>query len=242
MNLSQFNFKMIATISLLMMTQHNPNRSEKKPQRIGAILYTDKDTKKVFFLGYGEFVGCESPPDYVRGCVYLVRQSNGMNPKLRLDSGKIVWGCECWWGGESETRQELKEKKQKGYEVVEVDIDEVRKRQPAPLPVVTTLYGSNYAEKMAEIKQTATLILEDVQKVSEGMIEFYYLKTADEYIFTAKPKLQHLEEIKRSDNPPFFDMMRSDMVMRLFCSYPRDAKDTLKKLRILCNKPEVDNL
>lgn len=20
------------------------------------------------------------------------------NPRIRLDDGRIVWGCECWWG------------------------------------------------------------------------------------------------------------------------------------------------
>lgn len=22
----------------------------------------------------------------------------GKNPKIRLDDGREVWGCECWWG------------------------------------------------------------------------------------------------------------------------------------------------
>ena len=43
------------------------------------------------------------------------------NPKIRLDSGKVVWGCECWWGPEEVVKKTLE-----GYIVVEVDVDEVR--------------------------------------------------------------------------------------------------------------------
>jgi len=40
------------------------------------------------------------------------------NPRIRLDSGKIVWGCECWWGDEAGF-----DKKYAGAEIVLVDID-----------------------------------------------------------------------------------------------------------------------
>jgi len=28
---------------------------------------------------------------------------NLLNPKIVLDSGKVVWGCQCWWTDESKT-------------------------------------------------------------------------------------------------------------------------------------------
>lgn len=45
------------------------------------------------------------------------------NPKLLLDSGKVVWGFECWWGSEEKIRDSIGSRR-----VVDVDIDEVRAR------------------------------------------------------------------------------------------------------------------
>jgi hypothetical protein len=45
-----------------------------------------------------------------------------LNPRIRLDDGKVVWGCECWWGDEEAVDQQYE-----GWTVVMKDIDEVRK-------------------------------------------------------------------------------------------------------------------
>lgn len=43
---------------------------------------------------------------------------NGMNnPKIKLDTGEIVWGCQCWWGAESGAQKFIA-----GREVVAVAI------------------------------------------------------------------------------------------------------------------------
>jgi hypothetical protein len=44
-----------------------------------------------------------------------------LNPRIRLDSGQFVWGCECWWGDE-----EGFEKKYKDATIVVDNIDEVK--------------------------------------------------------------------------------------------------------------------
>lgn len=41
--------------------------------------------------------------------VYLGHQTGGPlgnypNPKIKLDNGSIVWGCQCWWGPEEEIK------------------------------------------------------------------------------------------------------------------------------------------
>jgi len=59
------------------------------------------------------------------------------NPRIRLDSGKCVWGCECWWGPEAALRKEYE-----GYELREVDIEEHRRESggggvPSMLVVTT---------------------------------------------------------------------------------------------------------
>jgi hypothetical protein len=88
--------------------------------RIGAIL--GANDKVVNFLGYGTYDGDHVPPGEVGGF------NIGMpNPKLVLDSGKVVWGCECWWGGEERIKSELERYKQAGLDVREVDIDDARR-------------------------------------------------------------------------------------------------------------------
>ena len=34
------------------------------------------------------------------------------NPRIRLDSGDVVWGRECWWGDEERVRAEVSKYKQ----------------------------------------------------------------------------------------------------------------------------------
>jgi len=40
-------------------------------------------------LGYGIYEGDFEHPVLKR-----------LNPRMLLDSGERVWGCECWWGAE----------------------------------------------------------------------------------------------------------------------------------------------
>lgn len=125
------------------------------PYRVAAWL--DATKEEVRLLGYGTYVGDEQPPvpmginaaltgaatweewdalmvaDFVTDGMAedearkLVTASSGgflkTNPKIVLDSGKVVWGCECWWGPEEKMRAEIA-----GRRVVDVDIDEARRR------------------------------------------------------------------------------------------------------------------
>lgn len=45
------------------------------------------------------------------------------NPCIKLDSGVVVWGAECWWGDEDVVRRKIE---QSGYELIEVDPRTVR--------------------------------------------------------------------------------------------------------------------
>ena len=89
-------------------------------ERVGALLRATKDEVEV--LGYGVYEGDDVPDDAAGGMASLVRAAGIKNPKIRLDSGKVVWGCECWWGSEEETKKRVAQYPS----VVEVDIDEVR--------------------------------------------------------------------------------------------------------------------
>lgn len=89
--------------------------------RVGCMLSASADGKTVFFLGYGVYSGNEIPFGAVGPladkCISLEKQ----NPKLTLDSGKVVWGCECWWGSEDEVKKSIA-----GKTLVPVDIEEIR--------------------------------------------------------------------------------------------------------------------
>jgi hypothetical protein len=84
--------------------------------RVGAILSATKD--RIELLGYGVYMGDEIPPESAGGF-----NLGFPNPKIQLDSGDIVWGCECWWGP-----QETIEARVAMYsEVVTVSIHDARK-------------------------------------------------------------------------------------------------------------------
>ena len=89
-------------------------------ERVGAILGSNDDGS-LSFLGYGVYEGDFIPEEAVGWMAEAIRGTNTMNPRIRLDSGKVVYGCECWWGSESAVRKQLSNCK-----VIETDIDQVR--------------------------------------------------------------------------------------------------------------------
>ena len=80
----------------------------------------------VFSFGEGTYLGDEVPPeDSPEGSTREMLRSLGMaNPKIQLDNGKVVWGCECWWGEAAETKEQYN-----GYTWHEVNIEEERLAQ-----------------------------------------------------------------------------------------------------------------
>lgn len=76
------------------------------------------------FLGYGTYQGREIPTEIAVGMLAESLRDAGIeNPKILLDSGSVVYGCECWWGPEEIVKRELKKCKK----VKKVEIYEVRK-------------------------------------------------------------------------------------------------------------------
>lgn len=93
-----------------------------KGQRVGAIMSVETSTCNLF--GYGIYLGNEIPPPEI-GCMGVsLAQLGRENPKILLDDGKVVWGCECWWGPEEQIKAMIEKKQLK---VVMVDIEEARK-------------------------------------------------------------------------------------------------------------------
>jgi hypothetical protein len=81
-----------------------------------------------YLFGYGVYVGDEVPGEEAGGFGEMVRAAGAKNPKILLDNGKVVWGCECWWGPEEVVRKKL----QQYDRIVEVDIDQERAQEKKP--------------------------------------------------------------------------------------------------------------
>lgn len=70
-----------------------------KESRVGCFL--DVET----FIDWGYFLGCVEPTEGIGLNIGgLVGKSN---PKIVLDSGEVIWGCECWWGNEKEIQPKI---------------------------------------------------------------------------------------------------------------------------------------
>ena len=89
-------------------------------ERVGAISHTKKGT--AYFFGYGTYDGDEVPPPGIQIMGVELYEMELTNPKIILDSGDVVWGCECWWGSEESVRKNLLSFKH----VVDVDVKEAR--------------------------------------------------------------------------------------------------------------------
>lgn len=66
--------------------------------RIFAICDIDEDKKEVVCFGGGIYADEEETPPGVFMAGLEIRSDS---PKLVLDSGDVVYGCECWWGPEN---------------------------------------------------------------------------------------------------------------------------------------------
>lgn len=93
-------------------------------ERVGAFLSADKNTVK--FLGFGVYEGEFVPIEAVGVFAEALREYGATNPRIRLDNGDVVYGCECWWEGESEVQKRLTRWKEIGCNIVTVSIDDVR--------------------------------------------------------------------------------------------------------------------
>ena len=87
--------------------------------RVGAILSADKDS--VRFLGYGTYAGRKVPHKGAGGMAGMMAEVGLTNPRIDLDSGEVVYGCECWWGSATKIEEMIGDR-----EVIKTSIDAVR--------------------------------------------------------------------------------------------------------------------
>lgn len=88
--------------------------------RVGAVMSSNDE--QMDFLGYGTLVEPRVPAEAVGFFADGLRELGRDNPTIQLDSGQVVYGCECWWGPEEEVRKMV----EKHPNVVNVDIDAIR--------------------------------------------------------------------------------------------------------------------
>lgn len=80
------------------------------------------DSKNVYVIGYGTYLGEEIPDKDITGQIAtMLRNAKATNPKLEMEDGTIVWGCECWWG-DVESAIEM----MGGRKVIQVDMEKER--------------------------------------------------------------------------------------------------------------------
>ena len=90
-------------------------------QRAGAVISASEETKIVEFAGYGVYKGDEVPPKGIEFMGMDLHEMNHTNPRIDLDNGHTVWGCQCWWGSEKAIEDKMKAYLLNGYELSTVD-------------------------------------------------------------------------------------------------------------------------
>jgi len=94
--------------------------------RVGAFLSVEGI--EVHLIGFGTYEGMGVPPKGLSPFTDIVSEQGHKTPKIKLDSGGFIWGCECWWGSEKEVKQFMKQEQMR---IVLVDIEKERKKSKA---------------------------------------------------------------------------------------------------------------
>lgn len=98
----------------------------KKGMRVGAICGMVGKSKVLHFFGYGVYLGKFIPPPTI-GIPFA-------NPKIKLDCGDVVWGCECWWGPEDQIKASIEQYKAQGVKVETITVKKYRGIPDLPKP------------------------------------------------------------------------------------------------------------
>lgn len=75
----------------------------KPGDRVFAATHADADS--IYFLGFGKYEGDFVPSeDAVGTAAFILRMRKHENPKIVLDDGDEIFGCECYWGPADQLR------------------------------------------------------------------------------------------------------------------------------------------
>lgn len=97
-------------------------------ERVGAVFATAKDGV-VEMLGYGVYEGDFVPVEGGGWMAAALKEAQVPNPRIRLDNGDVVYGCECWWGPEESVKERVA-----GHPIRTVSIGDKRTAVVLPEP------------------------------------------------------------------------------------------------------------
>jgi hypothetical protein len=100
---------------------------KKAGMRVLAVCKLDRDTKQVVIFGRGVMTGAEVPTGAVGQIAERLISETSLNPRILLDTGEVIWGCECWWLPEQKGDLWLMELKASGFAMKEISITDLRK-------------------------------------------------------------------------------------------------------------------
>lgn len=89
--------------------------------RVGAIMSADPKTKIVNLAGFGVYKGDEVPPTGLTCMCTSLHEMQRKNPRIDLDNGHTIWGCQCWWGEEEPVKKMIEAYIEKGYTINTTD-------------------------------------------------------------------------------------------------------------------------
>jgi hypothetical protein len=88
--------------------------------RVFAISHSTCDS--IYLYGFGVYEGDFVPVEAAGWLAKSARELEHKNPRTRLDSGEVVYGCECYWGQEAQFA-----KISARLKIVNIDIAEARR-------------------------------------------------------------------------------------------------------------------
>jgi hypothetical protein len=94
--------------------------------RVAAVMEINDEERKVLLFGAGVYVGDVVPENPSSTLAVYCARNQLANPKIQLDDGKIIFGCECWWDDEAVITDIIERFLKKGYALVHVNIDTER--------------------------------------------------------------------------------------------------------------------
>lgn len=102
-----------------------------KGEKVLVTFYEDVETKTIYLIGEGTYVGDEIPDSDAMGLAAIVREGGGTNPKIVLDDGQVVWGCECWWAAKADAQAQIDARLADGWKIEPVNLNAERAEQRA---------------------------------------------------------------------------------------------------------------
>jgi len=94
----------------------------KAGDRVVAISHSDEGG--VYIFGYGVYEGDFIPTEAVGVMADAAKEVGLKNPRIRLDNGDVVYGCECWFMSEDDFKAGIAKA---GITPILIDINKERK-------------------------------------------------------------------------------------------------------------------